>query len=286
MFVSPKKIGASIFSKTEAREIRLFREFAPAGMLEGPEVSRVEPKHQVKCPFSNGGMLSSPGLYLLRKGAHMSEKKVKSAEDRGKRLPQNGSKVAMPKVKPPANAGAAQANPGADAQAFTSATQQPPASLPEVEKEDTVDTPIEVGVKIVSEGGRLPEYKSPGAAGADLFASEECILNPGRWALIRTGIIIEVPEGYEGQVRPRSGLSLKNGITILNAPGTIDSDYRGEVGVILINQSGYPYKVHAGDRIAQLIVAPVVRASFAEKEELSETQRGANGYGSTGGIST
>jgi dUTP pyrophosphatase len=122
------------------------------------------------------------------------------------------------------------------------------------------------------------------AAGADLYAAvhEELTLLPGARALVPTGFAISLPEGYEAQIRPRSGLALKNGVTCLNSPGTIDADYRGPVNVILANLGTEPFTVQRGDRIAQLVVAPVSRACFAAVEELGETQRAASGFGSTG----
>jgi dUTP pyrophosphatase len=130
----------------------------------------------------------------------------------------------------------------------------------------------------------LPEYATEGAAGADLRArlsSPVCVPPLGR-ARILTGLVLEIPAGYEGQVRPRSGLAARHGITVLNAPGTIDSDYRGEVAVIIINLGSEAFTVKDGDRIAQLIIAPVCGAAFTEAKELSETDRGAGGFGSTG----
>jgi dUTP pyrophosphatase len=122
------------------------------------------------------------------------------------------------------------------------------------------------------------------AAGADLCAAvrHDTVLKPGERAMIPTGFAIALPDGYEAQVRPRSGLALKNGVTCLNSPGTIDADYRGPVNVILANLGTEPFTVRRGDRIAQLIVAPVTRAVFSAVEELDETQRAANGFGSTG----
>ncbi|MEE3101887.1 MAG: dUTP diphosphatase [Pseudomonadota bacterium] len=132
----------------------------------------------------------------------------------------------------------------------------------------------------------LPAYETPGAAGMDLRA---CFPGrdgreraPGARLLVPTGLAIALPEGFEAQVRPRSGLALKKGITVANAPGTVDSDYRGEVGVILINLGGEPVAIEHGDRIAQLVVAPVVRARWVEAEALDDTARGAGGFGSTG----
>lgn len=132
------------------------------------------------------------------------------------------------------------------------------------------------------EGLPLPAYATPGAAGMDVVAAEDLILAPGARHAVATGFAIAIPEGYEVQVRPRSGLALKNGITCLNTPGTIDSDYRGEVKVILANLGGYPFTITRGERIAQLVAAPVQRAIFAEVESLDETARGAGGFGSTG----
>jgi deoxyuridine 5'-triphosphate nucleotidohydrolase len=134
------------------------------------------------------------------------------------------------------------------------------------------------------EGIPLPTYMTQHAAGADLFAAvhEHVVLAPGERALIPTGFAIAVPEGYEAQVRPRSGLALRSGVTCLNSPGTIDADYRGPLGVILANLGNEPFIVRRGDRIAQLVVAPVSRAVFDEFEELPETARAGGGFGSTG----
>lgn len=139
------------------------------------------------------------------------------------------------------------------------------------------------------EGLDLPMPATPHAAGMDLRAAlpEETpvILAPGRRALIPTGLSMAIPEGFEGQVRPRSGLALKHGITVLNAPGTIDADYRGEVAVVLINHGELPFEVRRGERIAQLVIAPVTRSTWqevADLDHLGETARGAGGYGSTG----
>jgi dUTP pyrophosphatase len=134
------------------------------------------------------------------------------------------------------------------------------------------------------EGLPLPVYMSDGAAGADVVAAvtEDLVLAPGARALVPTGFAMEVPNGYEVQVRPRSGLALKSGVTCLNSPGTIDSDYRGPVGVILVNHGDQPFVVRRGDRIAQLVVAPVARASFGEAGVLAASIRGDGGFGSTG----
>jgi len=128
----------------------------------------------------------------------------------------------------------------------------------------------------------LPNYETSGAAGVDLRASEERIILPGERVAVPTGLRVEIPGGYEAQVRPRSGLALKSGITVLNSPGTIDSDYRGEIKVIIINHGTDPFTVNAGDRIAQIIFAPVVRVSLIEVGELSSTTRGEGGFGSSG----
>src|SRR5579884_1966734 len=134
------------------------------------------------------------------------------------------------------------------------------------------------------EGLPLPCYMSAHAAGADLCAAVErdTIIAPGERALIPTGFAIALPDGHEAQVRPRSGLALRSGITCLNSPGTIDADYRGPLGVILANLGNEPFTVRRGDRIAQLVVAPVARAIFFEFEELPETARAEGGFGSTG----
>jgi len=132
------------------------------------------------------------------------------------------------------------------------------------------------------EGLPLPSYASDGAAGLDVVAAEEMTLVPGARHAVATGFAIAIPDGYEVQVRPRSGLALKHGITCLNTPGTIDSDYRGEVKVILANLGDQPFAVVRGERIAQLVPAPVVRACFTEAAELDKTVRGADGFGSTG----
>lgn len=135
-----------------------------------------------------------------------------------------------------------------------------------------------------AEGLPAPRAMSTGAAGADLCAAltEDLVIGPGRRALVPTGFRMGIPEGYEGQVRPRSGLALRHGVTVLNAPGTIDADYRGEVGVILVNLGDEPFTVHRGDRIAQVVIAPVSPAVFTETDALGETRRGAGGFGHTG----
>ena len=134
------------------------------------------------------------------------------------------------------------------------------------------------------EGLPLPTYATDGAAGADLRAAvdAELVLVPGERTAVPTGLAVEIPHGYEGQVRPRSGLAIKVGLTIVNAPGTIDSDYRGELKVLMVNLGGEPVSIHRGDRIAQLLITPVVRALFTESDILSVSNRGDGGFGSTG----
>src|SRR5918999_4410561 len=132
------------------------------------------------------------------------------------------------------------------------------------------------------DGLPLPAYATEHAAGLDVVAAESLTLSPGARQAVATGFAIAIPHGYEVQVRPRSGLALKHGITCLNTPGTIDSDYRGEVKVILANLGSEPFEVRRGERIAQLVPAPVLRADFREVAVLSETSRGAGGFGSTG----
>ncbi len=128
----------------------------------------------------------------------------------------------------------------------------------------------------------LPAYETEHAVGLDVRAADDLVLVAGARAAVPTGFAIEIPEGYEVQVRPRSGLALKHGITCLNTPGTIDSDYRGEVKVILINHGREEFAIRRGERIAQLVPAPVLRAHFVEAEELGATARGSGGFGSTG----
>ena len=132
----------------------------------------------------------------------------------------------------------------------------------------------------------LPAYQSAHAAGLDLVAAVPAdvpmVITPGQWAAIPTGIVIALPPGTEGQVRPRSGLAARHGITVLNAPGTIDADYRGEIQILLVNFGNESFSVTRGSRIAQLVVAPVLRAKFLEAKKLDKTKRGAKGFGSTG----
>ncbi len=145
------------------------------------------------------------------------------------------------------------------------------------------ETPVAVFTKL-KEGASLPEYKTQGSAGADLkaFLKEPILLKPMERKLIPTGLAVELPLGYELQVRPRSGLALKNGVTVLNTPGTVDSGYRGELSVLLVNFGAEDFKIQNGDRIAQAVISAVVQVNFIEKNELSKTERGEGGYGSTG----
>ena len=136
------------------------------------------------------------------------------------------------------------------------------------------------------EGLALPAYQSADAAGLDLLAAvpenSPLILAPGARALVPTGLRIALPSGYEAQVRPRSGLAAKHGVTVLNSPGTIDADYRGEIGVLLINHGAKPFPIQRGERIAQMVIAPVVRVELVSAASLSATERGDGGFGSTG----
>ncbi|MCI7588464.1 MAG: dUTP diphosphatase [Spirochaetia bacterium] len=137
---------------------------------------------------------------------------------------------------------------------------------------------------VTSPGAVLPSYQTKGAAGADICAciESDVVIGVGERVMVPTGLFFEIPQGYEVQVRPRSGLAVKNGVTCLNTPGTIDSDYRGEVKVILINLGQKPFTVKNGDRIAQIVVSPVEQASFCKVDVLSSTERGEGGFGSTG----
>lgn len=133
-----------------------------------------------------------------------------------------------------------------------------------------------------SPGASIPEYMTPGAAGMDLRSTEAIVLSPLERRLVPTGLRVAIPEGFEGQVRPRSGLAVKHGISMVNTPGTIDSDYRGEIKVLLINLSDSVVQLEKGERIAQLVICPVARAEIVVVEQLDETERGAGGFGSTG----
>ena len=143
---------------------------------------------------------------------------------------------------------------------------------------------IEIKRKADSKDLPLPKYMSSGASGMDLYADvkEEVILKPGEIKLISTGIYVSIPKGFEAQIRPRSGLSLKHGISIVNSPGTIDSDFRGLVGIILINLGREDFKINRGDRVAQMVIKPVVQADLQELDELSNTKRAEGGFGHTG----
>jgi dUTP pyrophosphatase len=148
------------------------------------------------------------------------------------------------------------------------------------------DQPIPVPVKRLPhfEGLELPAYATEGAAGMDVLAAEDVILASGARHAVATGLAVAIPRGFEIQVRPRSGLALKHGVTVPNTPGTIDSDYRGELKVILINHGEAAFEIRRGDRIAQLVLAPVVQATWLKVDELDETARGEGGFGSTGGV--
>ncbi len=151
-----------------------------------------------------------------------------------------------------------------------------------------MSAPVKVEIRQLphGEGLALPGYHSAHAAGLDLLAAVPedfpLILSPGQRALVPTGLTIALPSGYEAQVRSRSGLASKHGVTVLNSPGTIDADYRGEIGVLLINHGGAPFPIRRGERIAQMVIAPVVRVELAPAAELSTTKRGGGGFGSTG----
>lgn len=140
-------------------------------------------------------------------------------------------------------------------------------------------------IKIINRSRHVtPKYETKNSAGMDIkaFLTSAIILKPLERTLIKTGLFVELPNGYEAQIRPRSGLSLKKGITILNSPGTIDADYRGEIGIILINLSNNNFEINDGDRIAQLVISKYERISWVEVDSLSETSRGSDGFGSTG----
>ena len=139
-------------------------------------------------------------------------------------------------------------------------------------------------IRIKSDSGRLPSYESKEAAGMDIraYLKDDMILQPGERSLVPTGLYIEVPSGYEAQIRARSGLAVKKGIGLVNGIGTIDADYRGEIKVALINWGQEPFVIHDGDRIAQMVIAAYTKAELVEVEELSETERGAGGFGHTG----
>jgi dUTP pyrophosphatase len=139
-----------------------------------------------------------------------------------------------------------------------------------------------IDIEVVSSDEQLPTYAQEGDAGADLRASEEVTINPGQHLLVKTGVSAAIPDGYVGMVCSRSGLALKSGVFVLNAPGIVDSGYRGEIGVILKNFGPFPFEVKVGDRIAQLLIQKVESANFVKVDVLSETTRGDGGFGSTG----
>jgi dUTP pyrophosphatase len=151
-----------------------------------------------------------------------------------------------------------------------------------------VNTTVKVDIRQLphGEGLALPAYQSAHAAGLDLLAAvppdSPLILSPGQRALVPTGLTIALPPGYEAQVRPRSGLASRHGVTVLNAPGTVDADYRGEIGVLLINHGDTPFSIRRGERIAQMVIASVARAELVPTASLSATERGSGGFGSTG----
>ncbi len=149
----------------------------------------------------------------------------------------------------------------------------------------TDQSPVGVQVKRLPHGKglELPSYATDGAAGMDVLSAEDVTIAPGARHAVATGLALAIPAGYEIQVRPRSGLALKHGITVPNTPGTIDSDYRGELKVILMNNGSDPFDIARGDRVAQLVLAPVVQAAWEEVDALDETARGSGGFGSTGG---
>ena len=146
--------------------------------------------------------------------------------------------------------------------------------------------PVPIRVKRLphGEGLDLPAYATAGAAGMDVVSAEDVTIAPGARYAVATGLALAIPAGYEIQARPRSGLALKHGITVPNTPGTIDSDYRGELKVILINHGADAFEIRRGDRVAQLVLAPVTQGSWLEVSELDETARGEGGFGSTGGV--
>lgn len=141
---------------------------------------------------------------------------------------------------------------------------------------------MQIKIKKLHQNARVPAYQSVGSAGFDFCSIEKKVIRAGEWELVKTGLAFELENGYELQVRPRSGLALKNGISVLNSPGTVDSDYRGEICVILINHSKVDFEIEVGDRIAQGVVAKVEQVGFVEVESLLDTQRGDGGFGSSG----
>ncbi len=140
----------------------------------------------------------------------------------------------------------------------------------------------DVKIKRLNFRAKTPEYKTSGSSGCDVFACEDVILYPNSRGLVSTGLVLEMPDGYECQVRPRSGLALNHGLTVFNSPGSVDNDFRGEIKILLYNSTARLYQVKIGDRIAQLVFAPVCQATFEDKSELSVTERGEGGWGSSG----
>jgi dUTP pyrophosphatase len=143
-------------------------------------------------------------------------------------------------------------------------------------------TSVPIKIQCLVPYARVPEYAHPGDAGADLFAAENCEILPGKWLAVSTGLTAEIEIGYELQVRPRSGLAIKKGVTVLNAPGTIDAGYRGEIKVILINHGDSAFSIEIGDKIAQMVLAEVLIGEFTVVKELTDSVRGVGGFGSTG----
>jgi len=141
---------------------------------------------------------------------------------------------------------------------------------------------IKIQVKRLKDNTTLPAYMTEGSSGLDLYSAEEKVIPPGKWEVISTGIAVEIPYGYEGEIRSRSGIAKDHGVFVLNSPGTVDSDYRGEVRVILMNLGDKSFKINTGDRIAQLVISPVVQVEVMEVDELSDTGRNAGGFGHTG----
>ena len=141
---------------------------------------------------------------------------------------------------------------------------------------------IEIKIQRVRPHAIVPDYAHPGDAGVDLYAADKHTLQPGQRVLAPTGIAMAIPDGLEGQVRPKSGLALRHGLSIVNTPGTVDSGYRGEIGVILVNYGQEPVEIHRGQKIAQMVFAPIVRARLDVVDSLDQTVRGAGGFGSTG----
>ncbi len=141
---------------------------------------------------------------------------------------------------------------------------------------------MKVRIKRIKENAIMPMYAHEGDSGVDLFSTEDYVLKPGERVLVSTGLVMSIPKGYEGQVRPKSGLALKNGISVCNTPGTVDSGYRGEIGVIAINLGKETFRIERGKKIAQMVFCKVEEAEFEDADELDDTKRGGGGFGSTG----